>query len=290
MKFNRIRFFLLALVSLLPLPLAANAQSATTSPSTKSSSVSVGNLQAASASVSSVVQPDDPQARQLLKTFLGRYVRPDGSDWNITLNLSVSESGNSPISHTVQMIGSKGIRRAFVRNGRAVTSTLANGTGVVDRDGVQENVPVWIAQSSKVSEFPFPALIARLQDPKTLISFPPSDATATGLIHIRLSTLCYDLKGQRRPIAERVFEVDLFFDSRTSLLTKERHWIFSPSSMTNATQVDTAYSDYRIVGNLQLAFHITKSLGGHVLEDTNLVSADLNANNGPIGMEASIAK
>jgi hypothetical protein len=246
--------------------------------------------QSESSFVTSATPTDDPVARQKLKTLLAQYARPDGSSWNVTLNLSVIESGSSPISHKVQLIGSTDVRRSLARNGKEVTSTFSNGSGVVTRDGVQENVPVWIVQSSKVPEFPFPALLTRLLDTQTFINFAPIDAADNGLIHIRLSRPCYDPQGKRQRVAEKVYEVDLFFDSSTSLLTKERHWIFSPSSMTNATQEEVRYSDFRNVGSLQIPFHSTKYLGRRVLSEAFIVSADLNAANAAMSAEVSHAK
>ena len=225
----------------------------------------------------SSISADDPLARQKLQGLLASYVRSDGSDWNVTLQLNVTEPANGQVAETVRLIGASNLRRELTRNGQSVVSTFSQGSGTLTRDGVQETIPAWSLQSLHSPEFPFPTIVARLLDVGTLVTFDSADSSE--YVHIKLTKPTLDQRGKRIPVAEKVFETDFYFDPNTGLLMKERYWIFSPSSMTNNAQVEVTYSNYQPVSGLKLPFRITKRLGGVLLSDTLVQSIDLNANN-----------
>src|ERR1700735_4167055 len=83
---------------------------------------------------------DDPVARKNLKNMLSSYIPTSGADWNVTLHLNVSMPKSGQESHTVKLVGSTNVERAFTRSGKTIVSTFAPGGGTVGRDGNEETL------------------------------------------------------------------------------------------------------------------------------------------------------
>lgn len=69
-------------------------------------------------------------------------------------------------------------------------------------------------------------------------------------------------------------EVALYFDSKTSFLTKTE--LLSDDQVLGDITLETIYSDWRIVEKLTLPFHITDRIGGAVQQDLQTSSITLN--------------
>jgi hypothetical protein len=251
-----------------------------------SSSLTTTNQQEGSTASRFHAASDSPVARQALASLLRPYKRNTADDWNITLHAAVTEQNGSHLDELICVIGAAYVTRSYTRDGQQIRTTITHDEGTVETGGVKEDIPLWSAQSSLLSEFPYAQLLDRLQDPDTYINSVVKDDADAALIHLRMTKANIDSNGRHVIEAEKMYAVDLFFDSETGLLVKQQHWIFSRSSMSNNAVVEVIYADYRSVDGLMVPFHVTKKIGGLTLSDALIRSVDLRASNVASGSEA----
>lgn len=224
--------------------------------------------------------PTSSDASRQLSALLAKYVSPNGGLWNATFHFTVIEPEAVQSDVVVQIAGTENVQRTISRAGKTITSVHINGVGQTIRDGKTEVIPLWIASSSKLPEFPFPAIADRLADPATVVEVVNDESDGT-LAHFKLTRLGPDGKPFPLLPERRIHESELYFDTASGHLAKEVHWLFSPSSATNARQVEVSYSDYRVADGIDVPYRITKRLGNNILTDATLVSVDLRSSNTP---------
>lgn len=195
---------------------------------------------------------------------------------NATITTKIEYWDGKHASHTMKLLGGDMVKHETEHDGKTVISVRASGKGTRTKGGKLTAEPLWVTESSHPDLFPIGDIIVRHSNLTMNEEFLGNDSEAgRPLIHIRMT------KPLSQPEASEklIYQWDLFIDPETMLLARSRSWIFSPTTYSNASELDVDYSDYRKVDGLMVPFTSVVYIGHRKVKEERILSATMSAQN-----------
>jgi len=212
-----------------------------------------------SAPVNTVAVAQPVNAAALLQQCSQALGRPTPSLGLVAQGQRISSSQADPTRVTVKSLGGLSLRLEETTATGLEVRVAANGKGSVTRAGKKDALP-----STATTYFHLDHIPVFLCE-----SLPASWAVALKGVERVNSDNVYHLSIVAAPTASRTSRVDqalssldLYIDVTTHLPVKTKALIFSPTNLTNRSDWETYYGDYRDVQGLKIAFHTTQYLSG----------------------------
>ncbi len=168
-----------------------------------------------------------------------------------------TEKNATPV--TIKSRGASMVRYEQVSPGGPEVRIVARGKGSSTKAGTRRQMPNRIARYFELEHLPV-FLCEIPSTARTVMLKGTEQLGSTTVFHIAVSA---GPNVSRTAIAEQLSTaVDLFIDAATYLPVKTKRLIFSPTTISNHSDWETHYSDYRDVQGMKVAFRVTQYMAG----------------------------
>lgn len=156
--------------------------------------------------------------------------------------------------------------------------SVSHGTGALkDTDGTVTKIPYHNTLSAGILTFPFPAILARLNDPLTVV-------TDIGVVTTDSGTQLHQVRVQRQFSSQadpdgslsKLCITDYFLDPKTGLLVKAIDTTHPVQTMTEGYPHEIDFENYAAINGLGVPMLIREKVGGQTIWELALTSISFN--------------
>jgi hypothetical protein len=167
---------------------------------------------------------------------------------------------------TVKSLGFDQVRYDLDLDGKGSTFAIGRSGSTSTIDGAKKPLPLWVAQYVGPEHIP---TLSRVNDytqsDRSVIYVGLEKFRDTEVHHIKLFR--FEPDPQLTKIVEIMSEFHVFVEAKTGLVLKIQTNIFSPETPTNSSVVENVYSDFRMISNVPVPFHMVRKVDGQEQSD-----------------------
>jgi outer membrane lipoprotein-sorting protein len=219
----------------------------------------------------------DGRALSVLAEALAAMLAPGAVIQDAVVQASIELPDGTTGSLVLESKGSGSIRRELMTPSGQTSYVVSQGRGYYVVDGEKRELPLWTTAFEGPQHIPVLSRASQFgRDEIKLIYVGLEDVAGRPTHHVRLSVVPDETGSLAAQALDLMSELHVFVDQATRLITKTQGFIFSPETLSNRTQVDTLYSDYRRVGGALVPYRITASIMGRKLSDVTVTNVSFN--------------